>query len=101
MIKNIRESSSYIAIQGTRTELDSKTIDYIDNTFEEIFEGSASKISNVEEEMDCEVIYKISKPVMQDDELLGDYYSSMEILLEVLSEYSPYFTRVKIGDIND
>lgn len=100
MVKLMRDSSMYVAIIGTRSELDDKSLKKIDSVFQEIFANSATIVSDIKEDVDCEIIYEILTPVIKDDILVKDFFGDLEILFEVLQDYNPHFTQFKRGDIN-
>lgn len=91
MINIDRSTCLNIAIND---EISLESGEKIDLVFKELFGEAAHKILGQEEDK-VEVIYRINKPIGNNDEILKDFYQDLEILLEELREYRPYFTQVE------
>lgn len=99
-MKMMRESSLYVAVAGNVTTLGDREKLDVHKVFVDIFEDTASKVSDVKQDDEVEVVYEIKTPVVTDDVMVREFYESLEVLLEELSEYDPHFTQFKRGDIN-
>lgn len=94
----VKDSNLYISIGGNSNMFDTKTRKEIDNTFEEIFENSFTKLSDIQVDSESEIIYEIMVPAINDENLIMSFLKKTERLLEELSDFNPYFTQYERGD---
>ena len=94
MINNTFPSDLQVALFGRRSELDENSRKKIEDTFYSLFEDQATLVSDTHDyaEQVDELIYNIRTPIIQDDEMMRDFFSNLEILFEELTENRPYFT---------
>lgn len=97
MVKAMRDSNLYIAIEAKTEELTISRKEEVHKVFEEIFESSFEVVSDVTESDTVEVVYSIRTPIVKDDVLVKEFYENLEILLEELEEYYPHFTQFNRG----
>ena len=97
MVKTMRDSNLYIAIEAKTEELTISRKEEVHKVFEEIFESSFEVVSDVTESDTVEVVYSIRTPIVKDDVLAKEFYENLEILLEELEEYYPHFTQFNRG----
>ena len=100
MVKVMRNSDLHIAVAESEAVLDSKARQKIDSAFSDVFEGSAKKVSDVTEAHFVELVYEVKAPVVNDNELVQEFFESLEIVLDELAEFTPHFTQLKLGDKN-
>lgn len=100
MVKAMRNSDLHIAVAGSETILDSNARKKISSAFSDVFEGSAKKVSDVIEANFVELVYEVKAPVVNDSELIQEFFESLEIVLDELAEFNPHFTQLKHGDKN-
>ena len=93
------ESNMYIAISGNDTDLDEKNIKHVDKVFNEILEGQCNVVSDIQHKDVIEIVYEIKIPMISDNGIIREFYESLEILLDELSEFEPHFTQFEKGDL--
>lgn len=94
MIKTTVESSIHVAFFGKLSELNDKSFEKIKKTFKRLFGSQALMVSNVEDvsEQVKEIVYEIKTPIIQDENMLRDFFDKLESLFNELKDFSPCFT---------
>lgn len=82
----------HIAIQSNVEVLSSLSMLKIEHTFKDIF-PDYKKVSDVSTEEKREIVFAINTPFLNRNEDLKEFFSDLEILLDELKEYEPYFTQ--------
>lgn len=97
MVKHMRNSSLFVALNGSMSEL-SKSEKTFEKIFLELFEDTAELVSKAGESLAGEFIYEIKTPVFNEEELTKDFFGSLEVLFDELIEFDPYFTQFRRVD---
>lgn len=100
MVKAMRDSSLHITLNGVARELNESKSN-IEKIFAELFEESAVLVSDARGDLEAEIIYEIKTPVVNDDEMTKEFFSSLEVLLDELKEFNPHFTQFRRVDVNE
>lgn len=94
----ISGSNLYIYVGGDSSFIDNNTKKEIEDAFEEIFETSFVKVSDIRMSGKVEMVYEIKAPIIKNEGLTREFYRKLEMLLEKLSDFNPHFTQYERGD---
>lgn len=94
----ISGSNLYIYVGGDSGFIDNNTKKEIEDAFEEIFETSFVKVSDIRMSGKVEMVYEIKAPIIKNEGLNREFYRKLEMLLEKLSDFNPHFTQYERGD---